>query len=134
MPADDATGSLTGVWHGLYSYPLELEPGAFVATQNQSGAHVGGAVHETVAVFGGPPETLFAHVDGSREGSALSFTKTYDGSGGWDHSVFYQGLLSGEGDEIEGRWTVPGQWSGRFLMVRASRRTEAEARRRFERA
>jgi hypothetical protein len=33
--------------------------------------------------------------------------------------------MAAGGDEIEGRWTIPGAWSGTFLMVRASRQSEA---------
>ncbi len=34
--------------------------------------------------------------------------------------VEYEGILSGDGTEIEGRWTIPGNCSGTFLMIRSS--------------
>jgi len=32
----------------------------------------------------------------------------------------YAGTLNGDRTEIEGIWTVPRSWSGRFLMIRQS--------------
>ena len=33
----------------------------------------------------------------------------------------YEGRIQPGGDEIEGEWTIPGNWSGTFLMVRGPR-------------
>jgi hypothetical protein len=59
--------------------------------------------------------------------------KTYDGSGGWSHAVRYAGVLTDDHSEIEGTWTLPGGWSGRFLMVRSTGRSVEVARKAFER-
>ena len=37
---------------------------------------------------------------------------------GYD-AVQYSGEVNQDGSEIEGRWTIPGVWSGKFLMIRA---------------
>jgi hypothetical protein len=117
-PSDNAL-SLTGQWNGQFSYPRLLDPTPFVAILIEQGARFSGTIDEPCT--GGPHigGRLCATVDGRRDGSAVLFTKTYDGTGGWTHSVSYEGLLNGDGTEIEGRWKTWG-WSGRFLMLRSS--------------
>jgi hypothetical protein len=47
--------------------------------------------------------------------------KTYDGSNGLSHNVFYVGALNGENNEIEGKWRIHGRYGnyeGKFLMIR----------------
>jgi hypothetical protein len=75
--------------------------------------------------------TLFAVVSGRRRGFDVTFLKSYDGTGGYDHSVAYEGRLSPDGMEIEGRWSIWGSWSGTFLMIQAGGQRAAVARRRF---
>lgn len=129
--------NLTGVWHGLYTYPRELAPVYFVATLIESGRMFSGSTHEAEKGEDGSPLTLYATIDGSRAGRDVSFEKTYDGSGGWEHSVAYDGALNQSAEEIEGRWTIapssrgPGL-SGRFLMIRSSGAKEAVVRKAFE--
>jgi hypothetical protein len=109
--------NLTGVWTGMYTYPDGLTV-PFTAMLLQSGRGLSGAVHEpdTTGVSDGD---LLASVEGSVEGRRLLFRKLYDGlPEGFEASVLYDGAVSAEADEIEGRWTVPGSWSGTFLMVR----------------
>jgi hypothetical protein len=124
---DDAL-SLTGLWNGLFSYPRRYDPTPFVAILIQSGASVSGTTHEPGAIKRIPGGLLYATLRGQRVGTAVSFIKTYDGAGGWTHSVEYQGMLSGDGTEIEGRWHVPGAWSGKFLMLRAGAKEESIVR------
>jgi hypothetical protein len=123
--------SLTGVWHGLYSYAVYREPVYFVATLIDAGSFISGSTHESEIGEAGAPLTLFASIDGSKAGSLVSFIKNYDGSGGWDHSVAYEGALNGERTEIEGAWRIGVQATGKFLMIRARGATEQVARRRF---
>jgi hypothetical protein len=126
--------NLTGIWHGLYSYPVGRAPVSFVATLIEAGHTVSGTTHEPCGMGGGPNETLFATLLGRRDGSAVSFVKTYDGSNPHYKNVAYEGTLSADGTEIEGRWIVPGSWSGKFLMVRPAGKQEAVTRKAFERA
>jgi hypothetical protein len=122
---------LTGVWHGLYSYPAYREPVYFVATLIQSGNHLSGTTHEQEKGESGAPLALFAMIDGSRTGAEVEFIKQYDGSGGWAHGVIYAGHLYGEGDEIEGEWLIPGDMKGRFMMMRSTGATESITRKAF---
>lgn len=125
---------LTGVWHGLYTYAGQPEPVYFVATLIDSGTHLSGSTHESAIGEAGAPLTLFAGIDGARHGKSVTFTKTYDGSGGWDHSVAYDGHLNADLTEIEGRWSIGVKATGRFLMIRSSGASEAVVRRAFARA
>jgi hypothetical protein len=126
--------SPTGVWHGLYEYQVRSPPIYFVATVISSGSHFGGATHEAVTGSRGAPLTVFAGLDGSRTGDAIHFLKTYDGTGNWTHAVHYDGTLNGDATEIEGRWMISAQWSGRFLMIRSVGMSEEIARKVYEKA
>ncbi|MBI1405945.1 MAG: hypothetical protein GC145_07455 [Caulobacter sp.] len=128
-----ATANLTGVWNGLFSYPTAEEPGHFVATLLEAGPFLTGSTHEEGRYYSGETGTLIAAIDGEREGMTVYFDKTYDGSGGWNHLVRYQGVISDDWLEIEGRWQIPGEWSGRFLMIRSNSPALANARERFVR-
>ena len=129
-----STQNLTGVWHGIYSYPAERAPVSFVATLIETGSTVSGTTHEPCAIGGSPNEILYATLAGSRHDSAVAFVKTYDGANPHYGTVAYEGTLSRDGTEIEGRWMVPGNWSGKFLMIRPAGKTEAAARTVLERA
>ncbi len=111
---------LTGVWNGLYSYP-DGRSVTFVATLIESGSALTGSTHEPCVGVHCPAATLFANLVGSRNGSAVGFRKTYEGAGPHYRSVDYAGTLNAEATEIEGRWTIPGVWSGKFLMIRPER-------------
>jgi hypothetical protein len=125
--------SLTGVWHGVYSYPDFLEPVYYVATLIGFGQSFTGTTHEAAEGRSGAPLRSFAALSGSVEGSDVSFLKTYDGSAGRRHSINYEGLLSADRMEIEGTWTLPGDWSGRFIMIRNQGASEKIVRQAFER-
>jgi len=126
--------SLTGIWHGIYSYPLPRASVSFVATLIETARAVSGTTHEPCTIGGSSNEILYATLLGSRQDSAVAFVKTYDGANPRYGTVAYDGTLSPDGTEIEGRWTVPGNWSGKFLMIRPAGKAEVAARTVFERA
>ena len=70
---------------------------------------------------------LYATLRGQRAGSTVTFGKTYDRTGGWEHSVDYEGSVSEDGTEVAGEWRVQG-WSGPFLMMRANGKEDAVLR------
>ncbi len=110
--------NLTGVWQGLYSYETIDEPVPFLATLIDTGNFISGTTQETCAVEMRPKATPCAMIDGARRALHVSFTKKYDGSDGWEHVVVYDGSVSSDGKEIDGRWILPEGITGHFLMVR----------------
>ena len=113
--------NLTGIWQGLYSYPRRFKPVSFTATLIESGAWLSGSIHETAQDEWGDWVEVYATLLGKRAERAVGFTKTYDGQNGWSHAVVYDGVLSNDATEIEGRWSTP-NWSGKFLMMRPQAR------------
>ena len=110
--------NLTGVWRGLYSYPIKRAPVPFTASVNESGCWITGATEEVATARAAFGRTLTATLQGRRSGSSVRFLKLYDCPMRVYDSVAYEGSVNAEGTEIEGRWTVPGNWSGKFLMIR----------------
>ncbi|WP_165188010.1 hypothetical protein [Caulobacter soli] len=125
--------NLTGIWQGLYSYPQALAPVSFTATLLESGAWLSGSIHEIAREHDGAPVEVYATLLGGRDGRGVQFTKTYDGTNGWVHAVAYDGALNDDATEIEGRWSVPGAWAGKFLMIRPEGRRAGQLREAFER-
>ncbi|HEX3919824.1 MAG TPA: hypothetical protein VHW60_20990 [Caulobacteraceae bacterium] len=121
-----AQTDLTGVWDGMFSYPRAHPPTLFTAVVLDLGGRVSGTTHEvaTIGAFAG--QALEAAIDGARSGAALRFTKIYDAAApGHRSPVSYEGVLSADATEIEGEWSIPGSWSGRFIMVRSEGAAEA---------
>ena len=50
------------------------------------------------------------------EGRRVSWIKIYDDLG--SATLHYEGTVHADGEEIEGTWHIPGDWSGTFMMVR----------------
>jgi hypothetical protein len=123
--------NLTGVWNGLYTYPNGRST-AFVATLIENGSSLSGTTHEPSTLGSGA--TLYASLLGSRRDSAVTFTKTYDRPDEIHRSlIVYEGALNSEGSEIEGRWTIAGVWSGKFLMIRSPGQEAKAERKAFAR-
>ena len=123
----EASATLTGVWHGLYTYANGGSV-SFVATLIENGSHVSGSTHEA---WGGVPSagTLYASLTGHRHETAITFVKTYDRNDPeYQEPVAYEGTLSREGTEIEGRWTIRTWRSGKFLMIRSTGKAATVAR------
>lgn len=124
---------LSGPWQGLYSYPRLREPVPFSALLKEADGWIDGSIEEIGEAGEARGRVLSATVQGRRNGRAITFLKLYDGGlRGYD-SVHYQGEVSPDGVEIEGRWVIAGVWSGQFLMIRSGRSFGADARRALER-
>jgi hypothetical protein len=136
VPLKPQNDNLTGVWHGLYSYDLAIAPVYFVATLMGGKGWINGTSHEAANEIEGQVLTLFAAIEGSTNASAVTFVKTYDGTGGWSHSVPYSGTLAPDGLEIEGTWEIKEAGymttTGRFLMIRSPGASEAIVRQVYE--
>ena len=118
----DAPAKLTGVWLGLYTYANGLSV-SFVATLIENGSHVSGSTHEPCAFGESSGSTLYATLAGQRQDRAVTFVKIYEGDDpDYLDPIAYDGTLSRDDAEIEGRWTISGRHSGKFLMIRSTDR------------
>ena len=66
------------------------------------------------------PERLverLRRVRGRVDGNSVKFVKFYDGTGGVDHGVEYEGFLSPDGRQIDGQWYI-GDTFGSFSLSR----------------
>lgn len=120
MAGDD---NLTGVWEGLFNWPIRRPPTPFTAVLIDTGGTLSGSVHEIAQ--GGPfnGHELTAMIVGVRSGESVRFTKTYEAARFMP--VVYDGSLNAEATEIDGTWTIKGRMSCRFLMMRSRRPSEA---------
>lgn len=128
-PSGPQATDLTGIWAGVYNYPGLSQPEHFDAVLFDRGGQFSGTIHETARLTGEPVE-LNALVEGSHAAGEVSFIKRYDGTGGWAHSVHYDGHLDATGTEISGRWRLAGT-IGTFLMIRSRPAAEELAERRL---
>jgi hypothetical protein len=117
---------LSGQWSGIYNYPSMYPPNTFEATIRDAGGVVTGVIAQPGEFFEPPGTVQHSVIEGSREGSRLSFIKIYDDLN--RPTPHYRGVIQPGGDEIEGEWTIPGNWSGTFLMVRGQRAGESVTR------
>jgi len=110
--------NLTGIWQGSYAYPHGLSV-SFVATLIDSGGSFTGSIHEPCGFGGG--STIFAMLEGSRDGRTVSFLKRYQNAGPrYAATVKYRGTLNADATQIEGRWTIWKIFSGKFVMIRSA--------------
>jgi hypothetical protein len=65
-------------------------------------------------------------IEGTREGDRVRWVKIYDDL--TRATPHYLGTVLPGGDEIEGEWHIPGNWSGRFMMMRFRKEEAAEER------
>lgn len=117
--------NLTGVWEGLFNWPVRRPPTPFTAVLIDTGGTLSGSVHEIAQ--GGPLDgrELTALIAGARSGGSVRFTKTYEARPARFMPVVYDGALNADATEIDGTWTIKGRMSGRFLMMRSRRPSEA---------
>jgi hypothetical protein len=127
MSGGDAEYDLSGQWSGIFNYPAEFPPNTFEATIRDSGGLITGLITQPREVFDIPGPSRQAVIEGSRDGNSVRFIKIYDDL---DRATpQYRGTIQPGGDEIEGEWSIPGDWSGTFLMIRGSKAAAAEERR-----
>lgn len=105
---------LTGVWYGRYTADQDAQDNGFIALLEEFEGVVEGTISEPDERSGGIRRAI---VRGQRDGASLSFTKHYDGSGGWTHSVDYAGNVDAQGTLVMGGWVVEG-FTGMFDMTR----------------
>ena len=115
----DADYDLSGEWSGIFNYPSQFPPNTFEATIRDAGGLISGVITQPREFFEAPGAPQQAVIEGSREGSLLRFVKIYDDLS--RPTPHYRGAIQPGGDEIEGEWTIPGDWSGTFLMIRGGK-------------
>ena len=109
--------NVSGLWLGSYSYPAGMAPTTpFMASlEDHDGSLTGSTVEPNT--MGHSSDMLQAQLTGSRHGSAVDFTKMYDGESDAAHVVDYVGRLSGDGNTITGVWSLA-ETDGTFEMHR----------------
>jgi hypothetical protein len=110
--------NLSGVWQGRYSYPSNRPAVPFTATLSEIDSWLSGAIEEKGTSRDSIGLTLTATVQGRRTGRSVTWLKLYDGALRTYDAVNYQGEINEDATEISGRWSIPGNWSGTFLMIR----------------
>ncbi len=109
--------NLSGLWMGSYSYPGGRGPTTpFLARIEDDGGQLSGTIVEPNTI-GPSSDTLEAALSDSREGSAVDFTKVYDGASDAAHAVDYVGRLSPDGNTVSGVWSLA-EVDGTFEMYR----------------
>ena len=114
----DPNFDLTGAWQGLFHYPIAKPPVPFTAELTDTEGGLLGSTMETGEIGDAAGRTLSATLQGRRDGRAVKWLKIYDAEYAHYDAVRYEGVVSADGLEIEGRWIVARHWSGTFLMIR----------------
>ncbi len=129
MPAPGGPDELdlTGAWSGLYHLPASREPVFFDAMLAEAESWLTGSTTETVTLAG-RRHVLGASLQGRRAGRLITWLKIYDGAVPGYDTVHYEGGINEDATEIEGKWSIPGNWSGKFLMIRSGGRQAARSR------
>ena len=112
-----AQSPLTGLWRGKYFYPRPvngIKSVAFEMDLTFSQGSVTGFVSEPNTFGDATSKNLYADFDGRVMGNQVEWKKTYDGTGGAKHSVWYRGTLDRERRAIDGTWKIRADWSGKF--------------------
>lgn len=97
----------------------------FVAIINDNAGLLAGSTSEASEFWVGIDER--ADIRGVRAGTAVSFHKYYNGDGAYCHAVTYDGTLSTDGQQVEGRWSID-DYSGTFIMARSLQSFHEEER------
>ena len=110
--------NIAGLWMGHYAYPDPRmgNPTPFLARIEDADGALSGTIIEPNTI-GPSSDSLEALLSGSRTGSAVDFTKVYDGASDAAHAVDYVGRLSSDGNTITGVWSLA-EYDGSFEMHR----------------
>jgi hypothetical protein len=120
---------LSGAWKGFFNYPRALPATPFDAELREHLGTIAGETFELGTTARNRGQPLHAMIEGQRQGREVLFVKRYDEFRRAATPVHYSGTLSSDGNEISGTWTIPGNWSGTFLMIRARPKAAAAERR-----
>ena len=123
---------LSGAWKGIFHYPRVLPPEQFDAQIQDFGGALTGEISERPKSGRLAGEILHSVLTGNRQGTAVNFTKYYDHLRRAHYLVHYDGQLRADGEEISGDWSIPGIWSGTFLMIRNQPQKVSESRKSAE--
>jgi hypothetical protein len=115
--------NISGLWMGHYSYAFGGGVAFLASIEDADGALSGTIIEPNT--MGRSSDSLEAILSGSRHGSAVDFTKAYDGASDAAHAVDYVGRLSGDGNSITGVWSLADA-DGAFEMHREAVWEEAE--------
>ena len=109
--------NLSGLWLGSFSYPAGAGVTTpFLARIEDHDGSLAGSIIEPNTV-GRSSDQLEAVLSGSRAGTAVDFTKVYDGASDAAHAVDYVGRLSADGNSVTGVWSLE-DLDGTFEMHR----------------
>ncbi len=112
--------SLSGPWRGEYSDDGDDNPPrAFRATLKEMAGLVRGGIEEAVTENDKPERPLEAVVEGRRAERAVRLIKRYVSATKRFIPILYEGRVNEGGDRVEGRWSMRGGRTGRFVMSRA---------------
>lgn len=110
---------LSGAWNGVYRYPGGVLPETvFVAVLSETDGMLSGTTLEPDVLGVNNGAGVRASLDGARTGSAVRFVKFMAPGSGMRHTIRYEGEVNAALTEIVGRWLIPGDWSGDFVMTR----------------
>jgi hypothetical protein len=105
-------------WKGRYYYRTKQSV-AFRAAFKETGEQFTGEIFEMTRARPQDIQDTELHstVTGTIRNGSMTFTKKYDGTGGWSHSVQYSGDFTSEGGlaSVKGNWALSGE-TGQFDM------------------
>lgn len=118
-----ASHGLSGSWTGRFDYAnIALgTPVSFDAVLTETAGMLMGEIVEPNTFRKEATDTLLAVISGTRNGSSVSFVKTYTDFEADDHPV-YDGQINATATRITGRWHFPGMpgVKGTFLLARTA--------------
>lgn len=112
-------GKIAGVWKGTILYLDGRAPKPFTFTFDAVGCRGRGDEPNT---FGDQTSTrLYSNLECATNtlspGQIFTIKKTYDGTAGATHTVFYKGTVSSDAREISGQWNTS-HTHGNFVLQR----------------